>query len=166
MTLHPEGTFKAKIVDHGMDSTKKGQPVAWVKFDTEGGGIMGFFHLSDKAAEYSLKKIAACGFLRSLAEFNDGSCIGNEVEITVDHETYENKLRAKVGWVNVIGAPTTMNKDKVAALNAKRYDALLAKIGKDMGAKATKPKREPGEEGPLAGEIEDEPPTGCEGLPF
>lgn len=129
--MHPAGVFTATVLDHGIGETKNGNPQVMVLFETEKGTIFGYFVLTDEAAKWTLEKVRNMGFMGDdLMQLNqEGLLAGNKCDITVDHETYDDKLQAKVGWVNRVGeAPGTVDRDPVAAKNAKRYNAMLKKM--------------------------------------
>ena len=107
--LHPEGIFVAKVLDHGFDkTTKKGTLYFWVDFETEAGLVQGEFYLSGRAIEKSMEKIANLGHQGEINDpaLADGSALrGKEAQITVEHDEYEGRTRARVGFVNLPGSP-------------------------------------------------------------
>jgi len=133
--LHPSGIFNdVEIVDHGFKNSKSDNPKLcfYVKFKTEHGTVWGDFYLTDKAAEYTLEKIAAMGYTGGdLPELHDGTVLrGNIVQITVEHDTWNDKTTAKVAFVNVnnhVGGPT---RDENAAASAKAFNAMMRKAQK------------------------------------
>jgi len=133
--IHPAGQFAATVADHGITKTSNGKEQVAVKFETEHGFITGFFALSEKAIEYTLEKLQACGFDgSSLLELQSDPprLAGNKCSIKVVHEEYDGKTNAKVQFVNPDGyVGFELKKDTDAAANAaKKYDALLrARIG-------------------------------------
>ena len=135
--LHPTGFFDdAKIIDHGFDtSSEKGTLYFWVEYQTKHGRLTGYFYMSEKAIEHTLKKIAAMGFdgddLDTLA---DGSKLaGNLCQITVNHEEYDGQQRARVGWVNENNAQVGPTHNDVAAANAASFNAMWRKKKKGGG---------------------------------
>ena len=126
--LHPEGTFDdTKIIDHGFDeSSEQKTPFFWARFETEHGILTGRFYLTEKTVEYTVKKIAAMGFDGdSLSELADGTALADGLcQITVEHEEYENKNRARVGFVNPNHSVMGPSRNEEVAANLKQFDAL------------------------------------------
>jgi len=127
--LHPKGIFNdVEIVDHGF--REKGDPPKlcfYVRFKTEHGTVWGDFYLTDKAVEYTLPKIAAMGYDGDdLPELGDGTVLcGNIVQITVEHDTWNDKTSAKVGFVNVNNHVQGPTHDEKAAASSKAFNAMF-----------------------------------------
>ena len=143
--LHPAGSHPAVVVDHGIGLSGK-NPAVTVKFETAFGYITGWFHLTNKAAEYTAKKLAAMGFIGSSFEelnMEPPKLRGNKCTITVSHEDYTNadgekRTTAKVGWVNEDGFEGfEVKKDADAAATSRQFDAILHKLNKDKPKPAT-----------------------------
>jgi hypothetical protein len=140
MNLHPKGYHDAKIIDHGISTTKNEKLQVVVKFETEHGQITGFLYMSDRAAEYTIEKIKNMGFNgNSLDELNDGRClVGNPCVIKVDHEDYQEKISAKVNGVYPPGyVGKEVERDADAAKSIKRFDAMLKKAAGAAPYRAT-----------------------------
>lgn len=126
--IHPAGSYTAKVVESGLSTSKNGTDQVNVRFQTEHGSVSGFFFLTDKAIEWTMKKLVAMGFTGdSLADLNNGAIDGNECTITVKHEEYNNEVKAKVDGVFKVGGGG-VKKEEGAAANAKRFDALWKKV--------------------------------------
>jgi hypothetical protein len=134
--IHPKGTFQAVVEDHGIGESKNtGTPQVIVKFatSTEGGQdeIWGYFALTDKAAQYTVEKVRAMGFTgNDIEQLNDGQCcVGNPCSVTVEHEEYNGKVRAKVAFVNPPGdgEAREIKRSKAAGAKARMFNALLHK---------------------------------------
>lgn len=126
--IHPAGTYPAKVVESGLSTSKNGTDQINVRFNTEHGSVGGFFFLTDKAAEWTMKKLAAMGFTGdSLADLNNGAIDGNECVVVVKHEEYNGEVKAKVDGVFKVGGGG-VKKEEGAAANAKRFDALWKKV--------------------------------------
>lgn len=159
--MHPEGVHAAKVIEHGLSYTQNENLQVVVRFETEHGFISGFFVLTDKAAKWTIEKLRAMGYRgEDFAELNhEGLLIGNECDITVEHEEYGGQWRAKIGWVNPLGeggGGGDVKRDPVAAKNARRFNAMLKKMP-SKGGEAPPPRRR---------EREPEPPPEDEELPF
>ena len=127
--LHPAGTFRAEIVDHGFSESTTGNPQFSVQFRTEHDTISGYFSMTDKAIEHTIKKIRAMGYEGDdLADLEDGTVLkGCFCSIQITHETYNGQVSAKVGWVNPDGYVPGIKKSASAAANARRFNSLLKK---------------------------------------
>ena len=130
---HPTGNFDAVILDHGYNQAKTGTTQFWVKFETEVDQIIGYFPLTDKAADGTLRKIQAMGYVgTNLSELADGSALrGHNCVITVGSDEWQGVRRSKVEWVNPEGWVPGVQRDETAAENASRFNGLLAKIQAD-----------------------------------
>lgn len=137
--LHPAGFFIAKVLDHGFSSAKTGTPQFWAKFKTDAGDVVGYFAMSDRAAEYTVEKIQAMGFEGTdLQELSTGTVLqGHECQIGVTHDTYNNVTREKVDSVYPIDFVPGPSRDETAAANARRFNALLKKKSAAPGTAPT-----------------------------
>jgi hypothetical protein len=133
--LHPEGFFRAEIVDHGFGKTETRTNYLGVRFRTllEGeavGEITGFFYLTDKSAEYTVQKVRAMGYegddLRDLAKVPP-ILMGRMVKISVEHREYQGEMRDSVASVYPENWEPGLKKDAEAATNVARFNALLKK---------------------------------------
>jgi len=114
MTLIPAGTYETpEVVSHCViESSKKATPGVHVVFRQhwEGGSwsdIAADLWLSDGAIDRSFDALEALGwFGQDVAELNTGAVVlrGDGCSITVEHEEYEGKARARVAWVNKQGS--------------------------------------------------------------
>jgi len=133
--IHPTGTFNdCEIIDHGFaESGQKKSLYFWIKVRTpqsdEFGNVFGNFYLTGAAAEQTIDKIAAMGFNGDdLQELADGTKLrGNVVQITVEHDEYNDNVRARIGFVNPNNAIVGPTHDEKAAQNAKQFNALWKK---------------------------------------
>jgi hypothetical protein len=146
--LHPAGVVRARIEDHGYSTAKSGNDQFVVRFQTKHGSIASYFSLSDKAADWTVEKIRAMGYEGDdMGALADGTALrGRFCMIEVRHEEYGGRMRAKVAFVNPDGWEPGIQRSEDAAVNAKRFNALLKR----------KPKPEPrAAGGSLAGTDED-----------
>jgi len=140
------GRHEVKIVSHVLTkSSQKGTPCMAVVFEDDAGEHITYYgYLSDAALEYTLKALAAMGWD---AAQHDGRIdvlngtdllLGHKVEIVVDEEEYEGKVRAKVRFVNEIGGGMG---ERMAPEEGRSFAAQLrAKI---LAAKGPKPNAAP-----------------------
>jgi len=152
-TIHPVGTYEATILSHYVDEGQNTPtPYLAVKFQTTQGHVTGFFYLSDRAIEHSMKKIIAMGYTgASMSDLNGDNMVGNKCVIKVSQEEYQGTMRAKVGWVYPEGWEPGGNDDVAKALT--KFDGLLHKIQNEQKKEKTqgtlKPINELGEEPPF-----------------
>ncbi len=105
------GRHEVRVVSHALTkSGQKGTPCVAVTFEDDvGQRITWFGYLTDAALEWTLKALAAMGWDSNASDGRIDSLngtdllAGNRVEIVVEEEEYEGKLRPKVRWVNEIG---------------------------------------------------------------
>jgi hypothetical protein len=135
MALHPEGRFKARIEDHGYSESKSGSIQFWAKFNTGDDKIItGYFSMAGGAAQYTLNKIRAMGYIgEDMNELAEGvAMINNECEVVVKHEKYMKdgveRVTAKIDWVDPKGGAGVKRLE--ANSNIAKFNALLAKTPK------------------------------------
>ena len=135
-------------------SGKNGTPCVAVVFEDDVGETVTYWgYLTDAALQYTLKSLAAMGW--DSAEHDgridtlDGTdlLVGRKVEIVVDEEEFEGKVRSKVKFVNEIGGGLG---ERMAPEESKSFAAQLrAKI---LAAKGPKPSTAPKKPTPPAGD--------------
>ena len=89
--IHPAGkSFSGTITDHGFSETQGGNFQIFVTIENNESGqkITAFLALSEKAAEWTVKKLRACGYDGfDFNELADGERLrGNVVLYDVEHE--------------------------------------------------------------------------------
>lgn len=132
--LHPAGkNFRGTIVDYGFSETKDGREQVFVKLQNDDTGeiVTAFMALTEKAAEWTVKKLRACGFNGfSFEDLDDGGVAlrGNKVLYEVEHDTYNGKTTAKVGWIN---KPGGIRRAENGARNAARFNSILLEFPPD-----------------------------------
>lgn len=134
--LHPTGTFEATVINHGYNYTSKaGALYFWAEFQTEEGEVAGRFMMTGRAISHTLKKIHAMGFRgKDLQILQEGELLkGKPAQITVEHETYDGKTRAAVGFVNPHGfeGPGHVH-NEAAAQDASGHNAEWARIRAEL----------------------------------
>jgi hypothetical protein len=71
----------------------------------------------------------------------------NEVEVTVEHDTYNDKTRAKIAWVNALGTGGVAMKSKLDGAEKKsalsRHKGNFLKLQKAQGVAPAKPSSKP-----------------------
>lgn len=128
------GTYNdVEVVDHGFDKSSKGTPCFWTVFRLDDGQeITGYFYLSEKSAEFTFDKIAAMGAKGvPLKDLADGKALaGNLVQIVINHEEYDGKLKARVQFVNKNNSSGSNgpSRDENAAASAASYEQLWKKF--------------------------------------
>ena len=132
---HTAGSFAAKVITHGFTTTMKGADQLAIEFETSEGKVTAYLALTDKAAQYSIDKIRAIGFCGDdMGQLADGTAMaGMQCTIEIQHETYNGKVLARVGWIYPAGETGHGNgikRDAGAALKAQAFNALLAKAKK------------------------------------
>jgi hypothetical protein len=120
----PAGKFRAIADGRPMlQETKSGKAYVAVDFrllDGESAGeTIGWsgWLTSDKAEARTLKALRTCGWKGD--DLSDLGELDQEVSITVEHEEWEGKVRAKVAWVNGPRAPLDASKAKSIAARLK-----------------------------------------------
>ena len=152
MDLFPKGKYRARAdreVEWG--TSDKGSDYCVVDFQVTQGELQGdhikaWLYFTEATRDRSIESLRYCGCTFPANDITDVTGIdANEVEIVVDHETYEGKTKAKVKWVNAArgaGVKDEQRMDPHAKKSfAERMKAslLAAKVsaGLDVTAKAT-----------------------------
>lgn len=133
----PKGRYRARAMRTENDglgnSSNKGTPQVVLVFklleeDFHGETLPWIGYLTDATEERTLESLRICGWKNDDLSDLDGVC-DNDVELVVDHERYEGKLRAKVQFVNRIGGfkqKAPMSQDAAKAFAAKMRDKAAA----------------------------------------
>lgn len=146
------GIYEAKVSDYGVAETKKGDPMAMMRFTyADGDGDNHFITWygtfgSEKSKEISCQALALCGYTSSnLADLakGKGSNVLDEsrlVSITVAQEDWEGKTRMKVKYVNPAGGAGFRNQlthqDAVKKFKGVSIGAAMAEAKKKHTTKA------------------------------
>jgi len=144
--LHPEGTFIAtpKYYEAG-ESSKQGTEYIAVTFAIEETGqqLMAYLYLTPNTWKRTAESLRACGWSGTdFADFVKSGAPGfgtAKVKVVVEHEEYQEKVRAKIKWVNRISTPAKSGfgssfKENLATLDAPPAPAVpIDEILKDQG---------------------------------
>jgi len=109
------GIYEAKVTDFGVGTTKKGDPMAMVRFgyvDSDGDSHSATWYGTfgtEKSSEISCETLAVCGYTsNNLADLAKGAGSGvldenRVVSLTLANDTYEGVTRLKIKYVNPPG---------------------------------------------------------------
>jgi len=109
------GSFDAKVKDYSIGTTKKGDPMAMVRFelfDSEGlAHIITWYGTfgTEKSAEITCEALAICGWsTKNPADLAKGKGSGvlsedKIVSLTIAQDTYDGKTRMKIKYINPVG---------------------------------------------------------------
>src|SRR3954471_896426 len=100
--LHETGRFRARAIEGAWGRSQNGTEQVAVMFELETGAKLTWYgYLTEAAAERTMNSLIACGVsdLETLEGLSN-----DEVEVTVEHDTYNEKTRAKINWVNALGS--------------------------------------------------------------
>lgn len=111
MAVIGAGTWEVAVEQHYLAKSSKGTPcVEVVLQDIESLARITYFgYLSDAALEYTLKSLETMGWNphehdgRITSLNGTELLVGNVVQIVVEEEEFEGKLRPKVKWINPSG---------------------------------------------------------------
>ena len=140
--------------DHSYSSVK-GTPTISLGFRLSVGDadenrvITAFRYVTPNTEEHVIKDLLTLGWQgEDMGNINDAE-LTNEVELVIEHEEFEGKLRAKVKWINAIGGG--MIKSETPMTEAQRAD-----FGRQMKAKVREMR---GGKKPTGGAKKDEHPN-------
>lgn len=106
----PAGRHTARAMVSGWGKTKNGNHEFAIEFEIVGGEangerIVAYLYFTDGAFDRSIESLRACGWQGDdLGMLGTDDSLGrNEVQLIVEHETYDGKNRARVKWINRAG---------------------------------------------------------------
>lgn len=138
--MHPEGKFRAKARKAELGESKSGEQIG-IEFEilegeTKGHRLAYYSSFSEAAMAITIKAMRTAGWKGD--DVTDLSSLSREdvpvVELVVEHETWEDKTRAKVKWVNSAGGVQMKNpldQGKKAGLAARMRQAV-ASVDQDL----------------------------------
>lgn len=138
-----EGKYKATITTAELSESKSGKPQVYVSFETEEGDLISFYGGLEGAGavKFTATQLKNAG-LPDMDLDQLHTLVGNEVQIVVVHETWEEsdggdgQTRAKVKFINSLGGfynPLPEAKKKSVAAT---FKAMAAQMGIKSNAKA------------------------------
>ena len=112
--------------------------------DHEGRDCVWFGSFSDNAFEITTKALDACGFMGDDLGTLEDQDLDQPVEIEVEHNDYNDKVTARVKWVNTLGAGAFL-KDKMDAKDKRTFGAQFKGMMKGRASARSAPpqRREP-----------------------
>jgi hypothetical protein len=137
--------YLARAKDWALSETSKGDAQIVVYFEistpeAEMAAITWYGYFSEKAWERTVESLRHCGWQG--ADLTDLSGLGDkEVELVIEDEEYDGKVRPKVRWINKPGAMSI--KAPLAGDRAKAFAAQMKDRIKALDAAAGKPKAQP-----------------------
>jgi hypothetical protein len=170
-----KGTLQAAVMFAILDEgSYRGRRLRW----------MGYF--TDDSVDRTIEALRLCGFKGDELSELPRQKLDQEVSITVEHEEYDGKTRAKVAWVNAAGGGMKManplNATELRQFSAKYKAKVRSKPAVDgpkaappsvaAPASASAPAADPGEppedkgDDPWAAGNEPPPPHNDSDIPF
>lgn len=125
----PAGTYRARATGWVFGASRNGTEQIAVTFsitegEHQGQTITWYGYLSDEALARTVEGLRYCGWnVENVDEVDKLST--NEVELVVEEDEYEGKLRSKVRWVNAIRAELPPEEQRKIALRIR--DRVRAK---------------------------------------
>ncbi len=136
--LLPEGKYRAKAVGADFGVNENGKDYCFVGFEITAGthkdktiGAWLYFS-TDENKERSIESLRNCGCTFPNGDITDSTGLGSrEVELVVEHDEYNGKVRAKVKWINKVAGvgKDSMRPDERRAFSAKMRGLVLATGG-------------------------------------
>lgn len=161
MDLLPVGRYLARAVDAALSETKTGKVQVVVRFELldegyEGHSVMWYgVFATESMSRRIIEGLRACGWYGD--DLSDLSGVyDNQVEVEVEHSTWEGRTSARVRWVNEVGGSL-----RVTPLAPDRARAFAARM-RHLTA-ATKP---PARSAHPAGASSQASPPTDEPIPF
>ncbi len=160
------GTYRATPTCWGLGESKNGTEQFVIEFKLgDGMKIEAYlFFSTEKNTKRSIQSLRYCGWTGN--DIRDVQDLDSDVEIVVEHEEYNGKMRAKVLWINALGGNVSkqvkMAPDKAKAF-AEKLRASIAEVDAKDGAPTPKPKKV---ENVVADSFRGEESGDDSGLPF
>lgn len=141
------GTFKARAKEWGLGMSTSGKEQIAILFELTAGEQAGhtytwFGYFTEGAVDRTLDSLRYCGWQGDNIAELDG-LDANEVDIVLDEEEYEGKMRTKVKWVNRparLALKEQMNAAQMASFAARLRGKAVAHKQK-FGNQAPAPSR-------------------------
>jgi hypothetical protein len=145
------GYYEGSVEDYGISNNSKGDLQAFIKFKIKKDDGEGFVSLTwfgglsekiapgkDKSpASWTIHTLLDCGFKGQEAEDLAGGITsgvidpGREMALTVQDNTYNDKLTSRIAWVNIIGSgggQKNLSKEELTGkINSSSLRAMLLK---------------------------------------
>lgn len=112
------GTYKAKAIRAELGESQNGTPFAAVTFRLEDHDdtIVWYGYITDKTTERTLRSLRIAGWigndLRTIE--GDGSALREVVDLVIQDDEYNGKVRSKVQWVNKPKSSAGFDKEALA----------------------------------------------------
>jgi hypothetical protein len=142
MNLIKPGKYVAKVVEYGVpevDGDKHPQVVVVFEFEEDGKArrLSYYGSLHPNAVEYTIDNLLVCG----LKSDDLSSLLGpgaldfdREVQITIEHHTYNGKTSARIKWINPVGGAKFKNMaPEVASARLSKLNGLVKARRKETG---------------------------------
>lgn len=102
----PEGSYTAVALEHRWGKTSTSKHQLAIQFEIVGGEYEGnklvwYGYFTDRAVERTLQSLRYCGWVGH--DLADLGALDKQVQIVVEHDTYNGNTRAKIAWVNELG---------------------------------------------------------------
>lgn len=135
-----KGKYVAQVVSHKIGTASTGTEQIELEFfvPLENDNVRAFLYFSEKAWQRSVEALKVCGW--DGVDFATLDGLGStEVEIVVDEEVYEGKVRYKVKWINPSGGGGSPGMEEGAARAfAAKMNARVKSLAPSKG-KSAKP---------------------------
>ena len=139
MAIKP-GTYIARAEELDFGITDNNKDYVAVQFKIEEGESIGqritwFGYFSEKTHERTIQALRYCGWEgHDFTRITNDDIRKNLVQLVIDEEEYEGKLRTKVQWVNRLGGMAVKNRmsDEQRAAFAKRMKGAALSVSKDL----------------------------------
>lgn len=112
------GTYRANAIRAELGESQNGTPFAAVTFRLEDKDetIVWYGYLTDRTTERTLRSLRIAGWvgndLRTIE--GDGSALRESVDLVIQDDEYNGKVRSKVQWVNKVKGSGALDKDALA----------------------------------------------------
>lgn len=133
----PAGTYPATAIaaDAQFGRTRKGHAQIALPFRIDEGehagqAITWFGFFTDKTRERTMESLRYCGWRGD--DLSDLGPLDQQVEIVIEHEEYDGKVRAKVQWVNRIGSGRVQLQDQMNESELRQFAAQMRSIARGI----------------------------------
>lgn len=134
MARIPVGTHEARVIATAIGRTGTGKEQIAVTFEDEAGNQSTWYgYFTEASLERTMKTLtealgwdAAADDHRIDALHNSDTLVGHRAQLVVEDEEYQNKVTAKIKWVNSLGGGAPL-KEQMNDMEAKDFASNLRK---------------------------------------
>ena len=121
-----EGTYRARAAELDFGFAGTGTEQIAVRFlTTEGESITWYGYFTDKAAQYAIQALRACGWKGDDLFELTVEDLPDEVELVVQEDEYDGQTRMRVAFINALGSGSVALKERMDDAQRRKFAARM-----------------------------------------